>query len=390
MSVPRDLPPPDGAPIIATPDPSASTRAPLAGRAPLLLAIGALAAVRLAMCARVPVNTGDVLRHIHTALYVLRDGPSAAGVPLIELDAGLQGLSWAGVAYSYPPLVLPFFTLVAAVSPTLFAAKIALTLVEAVNATLVARITTSRWLGVAYWALPSSIWWVSGEGQFEPLMALFMLAAVALVRSRPAAAFALVALGFHVKLTAVLLVPWLVVTVRRERPEELVRAGVAFVAALVLPVLVAGLWYPVVQGIVGIASTLRFNPYYWNPFDDAVFLWVPPWLRVVNAVATYGVLGFMVVQATRTRAWAPWLAAIAFVVLVKAGGLAQFWYLLLFPAFVMPVERRSGLVDARVWLVVLTPLLDVYSLVELVTGPFGWLETGTYEALTAFTPFGVR
>lgn len=379
---------PDGATIIATPDPT--DRAPLAGRAHLLIAVGAVAALRLVMCARVPVNTGDILRHIHTALYVLRDGPAVAGVPLVQLDAGLQGLSWAGAAYSYPPLVLPFFTIVAALSPTLFAAKLALTLVEAANAALVARITSSRWLGVLYWALPSSIWWVSGEGQFEPLMALFMLAAVALVRSRPVAALALIALGFHVKLTAVLLVPWLVVTVWRERPEALVRAGLAFVAALVLPVLVAGIWYPVVQGIVGIASTVRFNPYYWNVFDDAIFRWMPPWLRIANALASCGVLAFMLVQAGRTRAWWAYGGAIALLLLVKVSALAQFWYLLLLPAFVMPVEREPGRLDARLLLLALVPLLDVYSLVELVAGPFGWIEVGLYDGLSAFTSFGVR
>jgi hypothetical protein len=352
--------------------------------------IGAVAAARLAMCARVPVNTGDILRHIHTALYVLQDGLSVAGVPLAELDAGLQGLSWAGVAYSYPPLVLPFFTVVAALSPTLFAAKLALTLVEAANAALVARITSRPWLGVLYWALPSSIWWVSGEGQFEPLMALFMLSAVALVRSRPVAALALIALGFHVKLTALLLLPWLVFTVRRERPEALARAGGAFVVALVVPVLVAGAWYPVLQGIVGIASTLRFNPYYWNPVDATALLWVPPWLRAINALATYGVLAFMLVRGARTRAWWAYAGAIAFLVLVKVSALAQFWYLLLFPALVMPVEREPGGLDVRLCLLALVPLLDVYSLVELLVGPFGWIEVGTYEGLSAFTPFGVR
>jgi hypothetical protein len=193
-----------------------------------------------------------------------------------------------------------------------------------------------------------------------------------------------------VNVLAVILLPWLVFTVRRERPEALARAGVAFVAALVLPALVAGIWYPVVQGILGIASSVRFNPYYWNLFDDAIFRWMPPWLRVVNALASWGVLAFMLVQAARTRAWLAYGGAIVFLSLVKVSALAQFWYLLLVPAFVMPVERASDRLDVRLCLLALVPLLDVYSLVELVAGPFGWVEVGIYEGLSAFTPFGVR
>lgn len=347
--------------------------------------------MRLWFCTKTPVNTADLLRSIHTALYVLRDGPAAAGVPLAELDPGLAGVGWARIPYSYPPLALPFFTVVAFLSPTLFAAKLALTLVEAANATLVARITGSRWLGVVYWASPASIWWVSGEGQFEPWMALFMLGAVALVRRHPAVALGLLACGINVKLTAGLLLPWLLLTIARDDRRAVAPALAIFGAALALPIALASIWYPVLEGLFGITGTIRYNPYYWNVFDPSVFLWNPDWLRLTNAVTTYGVLALMIARAARSAdGWARFGGAIAFVVLVKVSSLAQFWYFVLFPAFVMPIDDRVGGVDLRWWLVALAPLLDVRSLVELVIGPFGWSEVATYTGLTAFTPFGLR
>lgn len=377
-------------------------------RAVLFAAVGAVAIVRLWMCARTPENTADLLRSIHVALYVLRDGPSVVGTPLLELDPGLQALSWAHTGYSYPPLVFPFFVLVAALSPTLFAAKVGLTLVEAANAVLVARVTGRQWMGAAYWALPGSIWWVSGEGQFEPLMALCMLGAVAMLRAGPAAvpanrrplvAAALLGLGVNVKLTAGLLLPWLLwEVVRREgdagrgRPAAALVATLgAFAAAVVAPLFVAGLWYPVVEGMTGIPETVRYNPYYWNPLDPGIFRWNPGWLRVSNAAVSIGAIAFLAwLGATRRVAWPRLAGALAFLGLLKVSSLAQFWYLVLFPAFVMPTEGKLAGVDVRWWLLALTPLLDLRSLAELVVGPFGWSEAAVYEGINAFTPFGIR
>lgn len=381
----------DPIPERAIPNPNATADAARRQRLALLVAIAAVAAVRLWFCARVPVNSGDVLRSIHTALYVLRDGPAVMGTPLSELDPGLASLPWAGIGYSYPPLAVLIYVVAAALSPTLFSAKLALTAVEAVNAALVARITGSRWLGVLYWASPASIWWVSGEGQFEPWMALFMLAAVATVERSPPVACGLLAVGVDVKVTAILLLPWLLWTAWRSDPRLLLRSALAFGAVLAVPVLVASLWYPVLGGLVGISVTLRYNPYFWNPFDASVFGWNPMWLRAANALSTYGVLAFMTYRASRSsEGWARYGGAIAFVVLIKVSSLAQFWYLLVFPALVTPVRERESGLGPRWWLVALAPLLDLRSLVELVAGPFGWSAGVTFEGLSAFTHFGLR
>lgn len=383
---------PDLEPFISVESSNApATAPPQRVRLALLLAVVAIGAVRLWFCTQVPENTADLLRSIHTALYVLRDGPAVVGVPLLELDPGLAGVGWAGTSYSYPPLALPFFVAIAALSPTLFAAKLALTIVEAANAVLVARISGSRWLGVAYWASPISIWWVSGEGQFEPWMALFMFGAVALLRTRPVLALVLLGLGVNVKLTAVLLLPWCAMTLWRENRAALRGGGAAFMAAVVLPVAAAGAFYPVIEGLFGITSTLRYNPYYWNVFDAQIFMWNPDWLRWANAVSSTALLAFLAYQVVRMPSrWPEYSGAIAFMMFLKVSSLAQFWYLALLPAFVMPIERSEEGVDVRWWLVLLVPFVDVRSLVQLLLGPFGWSESALYVGLSAFTSFGIR
>ena len=356
----------------------------------MLGAVLAVAVLRLWFCAQLPVNTSDLLRSVYTALYTLRDGLGVAGVRLGDLDPALRGIGWARAPYSYPPLVLPIFTAVAAISPTLFAAKLALTVVEAGNALLLRRITGSAGLAVLYWASPVSIWWVSGEGQFEPLMAVFMLGAVATLRTRPTLALALLGLGVEVKIAAGLLLPWCLLVVRRERPERLGRAVGAFAVAVTAPILVAQMWYGAIEGLLSIPSTIRYNPYYWNVLDGAVFRWNPGWLVAANAVATYGVLGVMLWHARRREdGWAQLGGAIAFVALMKVSALAQPWYVLLFPALVMPVRDPPGERGLRWWLIALTPLLDVYSLTELVAGPWGWLEVEVHRGLSAFTRLGI-
>ena len=62
--------------------------------------------------------------------------------------------------------------------------------------------------------------------------------------------------------------------------------------------------------------------------------------------------------------------------------LAQFWYFLQLPAFLMPLRERR----LRFWLIALTPALDVYSLAQMVAGPFGWTMGDYYQGFDAFRP----
>src|SRR5690242_19343523 len=102
---------------------------------------------------------GDVVRHLRYAEAMLRHGPRVAGMTIEQIDpAWVETTVWPKLAYLYPPVTFLFFLPIAAVSPTVFAAKLVLTVIEGINAVLCWRITGERWIGVLYWACPVSIW----------------------------------------------------------------------------------------------------------------------------------------------------------------------------------------------------------------------------------------
>ncbi len=342
----------------------------------------AITAIRLWFCWQLPVNSGDVVRHIYQGLFVLRDGPASAGIPLRELAPELSSVSWSLVPYGYPPVTLAFFTGLAALSPTIAAVKIALTGVEALNAVLLGTITRSRWLGLAYWASPVSIWWVSGEAQFEPLQAGFMFGAVLALRTRPALAAALLGLGIQVKLSAVLLLPWVAWRIWNDHPERRGVAVAAFALSLA-PIVAVSATYSVVGAITGAMGSLRYNPYHWNVLDSTRFLWNPGWLVAANAVATLSMLGALIWLARRSEDRLAYLAPILFLIVLKSTALSQFWYILLMPAFLAPIPDRK----VRAGLILATPLLDVRSSIQLLLGPFGWIARGDYTGLLPWSRF---
>ena len=340
----------------------------------LLVAVVATAtALRVRHCFEPPVNTGDVVRHLLYGVLVGERGPRWAAVPLVAVDRTHAGVSWAGLPYNYPVLTLLFFTGLAAVWPSIVGAKLALTVVEAVNAVLVARLGGNRWLGVAYWAYPSSIWWVSREGQFEPLQNLpALLALIALPRS-PAVAGVLLGLAVQTKVTAVLLLPLLLVHAARRGARPCLEAAAAFVVSF-LPTVVSLAYYPSVGQLVRYSAPIRYNPYYWDLLDPSIFAWNPRWLVGADAAASWTLIAVLVVAAARARdARVAYLAPLAFAVLLKVHLNVQFWYWLATPIFLLPIPQRR----LREALLVLLPLVDVYAAAQLVHGPFGYV-TGSY------------
>lgn len=347
-------------------------------------AFASVALLRLYYCTVLPRSTGDLPRHLFHGLYVARDGLASAGTPLASHSSYLSGVAWAELPYNYPVVALAFFTLVAALSPTLFFAKLALTLVDALAAAIIHRHTGRPLLALLYWAAPSSIWWVSGEGQFEPVQSLFVVAAIhALPRSAPLA-FALLALGIQTKLTSAALVPgFALALLAHGQSREQSRAVAAFALAFV-PSAVAALAYPLLPSLAASATTHRYNPYWWNVFDRAPFAWSSGWMIGLNALVSYGLLGVLLIAALRSgRAAGPYLAPLLLMLFCKLSPLCQHWYMLSFMPLFLAIERPR----LRTALFVAAPLLDPLGPLQLVFGPIGFVaDPGYYDNLTAFTP----
>jgi hypothetical protein len=345
----------------------------------LVLVVTAVAALRYHYCTQPPVNTRDVVRHMVYGRLVAERGVAIAGQALSQMDPPITMVTWSKVPYNYPIVTLGFFTLAAALSHTIFFAKLALTLIEAINACLVYLCSGQRWLAVAYWASPVSMWWVSREGQFEPLQSLFTLAALYLLPRTPGVAFALLALAVQVKLSAVLLLPFFLLSAVRGGWAALLPAAAGFALATT-PSLIALRYYPVITHVLRYNAPEVYNPYYWNVAAHGVFGWNPAWLIAADQASTYGMLLVLSWLALRTRRPVQFAAPLAFLVLCKLHTNAQFWYMVLVPSFLLPIENRTW----RFWLIALVPLLDVHSLAEIVYGPFGHTVGDYYARLSAF------
>jgi len=345
---------------------AARSRRRLAATIALVFACALVAVLRLHECTLLPVDTGDIVRHLLYGRAVAVHGFAAAAEPLTAFAPDWQEVAWAAFPYSYPPVTLAFFALVAALLPSVFFAKLALTVLEAVNASLIARLTGSRWLGVLYWASPMSIWWVSREGQFEPLQAFFsLLATLFALLAAPFLCGLAIALAIAVKMTAAALLPWLAVRLWQSGRRACAWAAAGFIVGC-LPLLAAQVAYGGVSNVLRFGRLLVYNPYYWNPFAD-MFAWNPPWQVALDEVASYAMLVVLLVLAMRSGARLSWLAAIVFLVFCKLHSNVQFWYFLLLPSFLVTIPDRRW----RFALIALCPLLDLRGSFEVLLGPVG-------------------
>jgi hypothetical protein len=297
------------------------------------------------------------------------EGWTAGSRPLTVWAPDLaRQVSWGQIPMNYPPLTGGFFQAVAWIHPSLFAAKLALTALEALCAWLVARVTGDRRLGIGYWCLPLSIWWVSHEGAFEPLQNLFVLLALLAWQRRRELAPGALLLAVQVKVFALFLAPWVAWTSLRNRRSAL--AAAPWTVAALLPTALAMLAYPVLLQVVHtIGAGGRFNVYDWRALFDASYRWWLPvrfvvWVQAATAVA----LVWLGIEVVRAPAHAlPWLGAFLFLAAAKFLTVFQPWYFLAFlplwlPA--VPAPRRFG------WLI-LTQFCEPLSVWQLLFGPSG-------------------
>lgn len=358
-----------------TPDDSARAPAigPRWGRLILLAVVLAAAAVRLVYCFRLPVNTADAVRHLMYGLAVLDLGPGAADMPLAGVSEALVRIPWSERPFNYPPLALFWDTLVAAVHPSLAAYKVGLSALEALVAVLVWRLTGSRWLAVLYWASPLSLWWVSHEGQLDGLQNVFAVAALLALSRRRWLGWALLALAIQAKGFAVFLLPWFVAA---ELDARRVGEAPGWWGLLVggLPTLaMMPFWNP---WNLLLSSALHYNPYYWNPFAEGIFVWHPGWLILADQLASWALLAtaaWLVVGRGRVR---DGLGPLLFLVAIKLVTNAQPWYLLVLPILWLPLRDPR----LRFALFAAVPLADLRSLVQVVSGPFGFTVDAFYSS----------
>ncbi len=327
---------------------------------------------RLWQCGHAPYGAGDLLRQFGYALAVTQHGPSILAQPLADIfpNGFFQEASWADRPYNYPPGAIAFFCLVTLVHPSIFALKLSLTLIEAINAALFARLVRTPWAGLCYWASPLSVWWVSHEGQFEPVQTMPILAALLLAARTPVLSGLLLALAVQTKVLAILILPlWAWQVWRQNGRSAVPQAAIGFLVGFA-PSAFACAWYPVLTQVASSSGGFgAFNPWHWSALITHKTWWWPAGLVVwvqTASLATGLVLAWLAWQAGadgRIRLLAPavlWVAS-------KFMAVFQPWYWLLLQALAGCLATRRHILLLGCCVILLDPL----ALWQLTIGPHG-------------------
>jgi hypothetical protein len=341
--------------------------------------------LRIVACLQDPATALDLERMLYWGLALNQHGMHAASVPLKNWGAPL-GVAWRDIPVNYPVVALMFFRAVAGIVPSVTFAKFVLTGIEALNALLVSRITKSRAMGFLYWASPLSIFWVSSEGQFEPVQNLFILAGMVLVAQAPLLAGFAFALAIQTKVgSAIVVLFFLVRSIRRNRTEA---AKLATGVTLGLGVSVwAQSAAPLVQQVFRFSGLSHVSNFGINPFEttDPTTIW--------RSLASAALVIACLIGIRKTKTLMAWLPALGFLLLVKLSGNIQPWYLLLLPvlAITTPMvwNRRLLLLNGAVDLVALVGIIVVVGAV-FTTDTQPQLRSRTPLKLEQSTPSAVR
>jgi hypothetical protein len=320
-------------------------------------------ALRIVACLQDPATALDLERMLYWGLALNQHGMQAAATPLKAWGAPM-GVAWRDIPVNYPVIALMFFRAVAGIAPTVTFAKFVLTGIEALNALLVARIAKSKAIGFLYWASPLSIFWVSSEGQFEPVQNLFVLAGMLLVSQAPLLAGFAFALAIQTKVSSALVVAFLLFRSIRQNRGEALKLSAGLLSGFAISVWAQSV-VPLVQQVIRFSGLSSVSNFEINPFhsSDPTTIW--------RSVVSGALVVACVVGMKKTKTLTVWFPALTFLLFVKLSGNIQPWYLLLVP--VLAVSTPA------VWnrrLLALNGVVDLVALVGIAMFIAATLSTG--------------
>jgi hypothetical protein len=359
------------------------------------LAYGLILLGRLYLTTQPPLNSTDLLRYLGYGREFWRYGFTIYNYTPRDFGDAPYSNIWPDLHFIYPGVAMLFFAGVAAIWPSLFFARLLLTLLELLNGLLLTRITGSRLYGLLYFLNPVSIWWTSGEGQYEGLVAFLTLLALASVAGHPRAeqldknrgespraplrfpnfgdaahptwSYVWLGLAIQAKYWPGVLLPYFLYRIRGVRPLA------AFVLSFI-PSLLFTLSSVYIFHLIGSEEmAVNCNPFAWNWNDDTLTCWTPRWHLLLNAAATYGILGVILVGAYLERRNPEQLLVygglLAFVIYYKSINWATAWYLPMFGVFAAPVRRPW----VR-WAILLLSFAEPIAWAGLFGAPISWLN----------------
>lgn len=318
-----------------------------------LLVFAIVLVYKIYACFQVPAITSDVLRHLGYSSHALENGFNIYETVAKDFKPEAWTRHYSKQTYIYPPVTLIFFYLFTTLHLGILWVKLVLTLIDLGCAYLFYR-HVSKWAAFLYFCAPVSMWYTSHEGQFEVLQTLFIsLTAISVNERQWSLAGFWLAISIQVKQFGVLLLPWVVYEMWKNKNEkisfvQLVTRGfqggilgfLPFIAFYIRSPLL--LILPITQG-----TKRSYNPFAWNIFKPDLFDWNPEILVFWNALFSYTpliILGIVGLLALRSRKFATTISTIPLVLfwfVTKSLKWGQFWYSIIAPGFLFCLSRKS-------------------------------------------------
>jgi hypothetical protein len=290
---------------------------------------------------------------------------------------------WPNHHYTYPAVTLLFFAILSSVWSAVVFGKLVFTVLDAVNAWLMYKITGDRWISLLYWLNPIAIWYSSREGQFESFVVFWMALAILALHKKKLWAFAFLGLGIQTKLFPIFLLPYFLSNMSWKQPRRLA-CECAWGIASFAPSMLAQLRCDYLMHLFQPGYIPRFNPVSWMLVDPSLYPFFPFWVVVAHWLAgLIFVLGCMY-GVKKTGNLVELSAPLLFILSVKASRIGQFWYFMLTPAFCLTISDQK----VRRLLFVLSLLLGIRSLYSIFIGPIGYQNPPDAMLLMAKTMWG--
>jgi len=239
---------------------------------------------RLYLCLQPPITSTDLLRYIGFGKEFWKYGLTIYNYPAKHFVGTPYAELWPYQHFIYPALAMLFFAFVSKIWPALFFGKLVLTAIEGLNAFLISKISDDRLLALLYYISPASLWWVSREGQYEPLLILLGLIALYLLSRRPQWAYLNLALAIQTKYTPGFLLPYFL------RKKIGWKESLFFIVGFIPSILFTFRSEYIFRIFTSGYMPTDCNSYTWNIFDAEKLCGTPFWLVIANALLTYGIL----------------------------------------------------------------------------------------------------
>jgi hypothetical protein len=330
-----------------------------------LLALGGL--YRVYQVFQIPLYTTDTLRNVGHGLGFLTWGFRVYDLTAFDFSPLDSQFMWPNHHYFYPAVTLLFFAGISKIWASIFFAKVMLTVLDAVSTWLIFKTSEDRWTALLFWLNPISLWFSAREGQFEGLVIFLSVLALYGIKRHRVWAFGILGLAVQAKIFPIFLVPYFLIRLSWKNPRRL-----ALEWGLGLLSFLPSLWAQYQSDYIFRLFDMSYVPLYcpisWTLGDASHYPYTPYWIVLLHWIMGVVFLCMILLGIKKTNAFWDFFPAMAFLLFVKSIKLGQFWYLMLLPAFCLPIENTRW----RRILFVLAALMGIKSIYSIFVGAVGY------------------